>query len=163
MYKNATLSQDRKYRYTLERHWNVERGRICWIMLNPSTADEEFDDPTIRRCIRFTESFGRGAMTVVNLSPFRATKPRDLMGKLIEELWGDNEVAILAATEYADLVIAAWGSVHQDLRDLEARMIRTVRRNVLQLHCLRINGDGSPGHPLYLPKDCQLVKWPKTA
>ena len=74
MNKAAILSDDGRYRYLLERQWD-ERPRMAWCMLNPSTADANIDDQTIKRCIGFAKREGFGGIIVVNLMAFRATSP----------------------------------------------------------------------------------------
>ena len=74
----AVISQDERHRYSLTRRWGNGPRVCCWIMLNPSTADATTDDPTIRRCVRFTQAWGYDALTVVNLYAWRATDPADL-------------------------------------------------------------------------------------
>ena len=74
----AVISQDERHRYSLTRRWGYGPAVCCWIMLNPSTADATTDDPTIRRCLRFTQGWGYDALTVVNLYAWRATDPADL-------------------------------------------------------------------------------------
>src|SRR5687768_14824465 len=76
--RDARFSDCGTYRYNLTRLWDARLIRVCWVMLNPSTADQHEDDATIRRCIGFSRSWGAGALTVVNLFAFRATQPRDL-------------------------------------------------------------------------------------
>ena len=74
----AVISQDERHRYSLTRRCGNGPRVCCWIMLNPSTADATTDDPTIRRCVRFTQAWGYNALTVVNLYAWRATDPADL-------------------------------------------------------------------------------------
>ncbi len=42
-----------RYRYLLWRTWDETCPRLLWVLLNPSKADEQTDDPTLRRCSRF--------------------------------------------------------------------------------------------------------------
>lgn len=76
--RDAKLSADGLYRYRLGRTWCPSERGVVWVMLNPSTADAHFDDPTIRRCVGFARSWGMGWITVVNLYAFRATYPQEL-------------------------------------------------------------------------------------
>ena len=76
---NAELSICKKYRYSLTRIWDEDKPNVMFVMLNPSTADEKNDDPTIRRCINFAKDFGAGGIYVVNLFPLRATNPNELL------------------------------------------------------------------------------------
>lgn len=72
----ASISECGTYRWTLQRRWAAGE-RVCWIMLNPSTADAERDDPTVLRCMAFSRSWGYGGLIVVNLYPFRSSKPAE--------------------------------------------------------------------------------------
>lgn len=78
MKKSAILSDDRKYRYSLSRVWDESKNKVMFIGLNPSTADETEDDPTIRRCINFAKSWGYVGLEMTNLFAFRATAPKDM-------------------------------------------------------------------------------------
>lgn len=76
MNTNAILSEDRKYRYVLSRIWDESKPMVMIIGLNPSTADETKNDPTIIRCIDFAKSWGYGGVYMLNLFAFRATLPK---------------------------------------------------------------------------------------
>ena len=93
--KGARFSVDRKYRYALWRHWNgnKERNYVAFVGLNPSTADEKTDDPTIRRCMGFARSWGFNGIWMINAFAFRATKPKD-MKAAIDPIGPDNDYAI---------------------------------------------------------------------
>lgn len=90
MKKYATLSEDRKYRYTLTRIWDETKPKVMFIGLNPSTADETKDDPTIIRCINFAKSWGYGGLEMTNLFAFRATNPK-VMKNEKEPIGKDND------------------------------------------------------------------------
>ncbi len=94
---SAVLSECARYRYRLDRAWERDDhglGTVTWVMLNPSTADADVDDPTIRRCIGFSKAWGYNALTVVNLFAWRATSPRDLCA--VEDPVGpDNEAHLI--------------------------------------------------------------------
>jgi hypothetical protein len=159
--KTADISPDGVYRYTLNRIWGSGRGVLPWIMLNPSTADHEVDDPTIRRCIGFARSLGYAGITVTNLYAFRATDPRALLGAT--DPVGPRNDTILRRTMVAAAgdglpVIAAWGVNARPERVAELLTWPGADR----LHCLGVTRDGYPRHPLYLSKDAALSPWPIT-
>ena len=79
MEKGATFSRCGRYRYSLWRRWEEDAPYVLWICLNPSTADAEEDDPTLRRCMGFAQDWGYGASYTANLFAWRATKPQDMM------------------------------------------------------------------------------------
>lgn len=146
--KSAVFSHDRRYRYELWRQWEG-RGFCCFIGLNPSTADENTDDPTIRRCIGFARQWGYGGLCMLNLFAFRATDP-ELMKREPEPIGVSNNATLARICSEASVVVAAWGvhGAHMG-RGLE------VMRGILNLHCLGLTKDGFPKHPLYLPKDAK--------
>lgn len=153
---------DRAYRYTLWRSWQFdpmlsahwegitnEDKYLMVIGLNPSTADEEKNDPTIRRCINFAKSWGFGGLAMTNLFGFRATDPRDM--KLARDPIGsenDHWLETVAKDPYCGMVLAAWG-VHGSHggRNISVETLITAHK---PLYALKLNDDGSPGHPLYV-------------
>lgn len=149
----AVISLCEKYRYELERHiysdYLIEL--VVFVMLNPSTADAEIDDPTIRRCIGFAERYSPEHMRVVNLYAGRATKPKDLW--LMEDPVGpDNDRHVVAALEDADLVICAWGANAR--RDQVDHFLKLAGDK--PLYCLGTTNSGMPRHPLMLRNDTEL-------
>src|SRR5262245_19133112 len=92
--KEALISPCGLYRYWLTRTWDNSLRRVCWVMLNPSTADAEQDDPTIRRCVGFARSWGAGGIIVVNLFAFRASDPKALL-RAADPVGPDNDGHIL--------------------------------------------------------------------
>ncbi len=130
-------------------------------MLNPSTADAELDDPTIRRCIGFAKALGCGGLHVVNLYAFRATKPADLW-RAADPVGTENDLVLcetFAASAREDRpVIAAWGANATAPR---AEFVTTAARAAgLPLLALGVTKDGSPRHPLYLPSASRAEPWP---
>lgn len=144
---SAVISECGKYRYHLQRVWDESRSRICWIMLNPSTADAEQDDPTIRRVIGFSRSWGAGGIDVVNLFALRATNPAALKKCSFRYAVGpENDSWIFRIAESPDVsrVIAAWGR-HGEYGGRDHEVLTSIRRHVEQV------GEAPfPRHPLYL-------------
>lgn len=141
------LSPCRTYRYVLWREFGglVGNGYVMFIGLNPSTADEIEDDPTIRRCIAFAKAWGYGALCMTNLFAFRATQPAD-MKAATDPIGPGNDAYLVELAQKAGVVVAAWGTDGAYMgRDQEVRIL------VPRLHFLRKTKDGHPGHPLYLP------------
>ena len=124
-----------------------------FIGLNPSTADETNDDPTIRRCVNFAKSWGYGALCMTNLFAFRATKP-EVMKQQKDPIGEKNNHYIKKFARGAGVVIAAWG-VHGSFwaRDHEVKLM------LPRLHHLGLTKHGDPRHPLYLKKDLSPVIW----
>lgn len=151
----ARFSECGRYRYTLQRSWLPTDPHMCWIMLNPSTADADVDDPTVRRCVRFAERLGMGGLVVVNLFALRATDPKTL--RRVEDPVGpENDEAILEAAKAASRVVVAWGA-HGGLLLRDRKVTETLKRHGIALECMGITRDGHPRHPLYLRGDTEPV------
>jgi hypothetical protein len=149
----AAFSACRRYRYTLWREWIGGEGVAMVIGLNPSTADEVQDDPTVRRCITFAKSWGYAALCMTNLFGFRATDPADMLA-VDDPVGADNDRHLLDCSRQAQVVVAAWGEhgVHLGRAQRVAVMLGP-------LHVLRLNKSGQPAHPLYLPRGLRPVSW----
>lgn len=156
------------YRFLLWRNLQLElghdhRGTLLWIMLNPSTADDQTDDATIRRIKTFTAREQYGRLEVVNLLPQRATDPDGLHPPSIDEL-GRNRVVVDEAIRYATRVVAAWGATRpRAVRShIDASIDATRRladRHNQPLWCLGTTAAGHPRHPLYVKTDAPLVEY----
>ncbi len=166
--RSARFSACGRYRYSLTRRW-APGGTVVFILLNPSTADGQRDDPTIRRCMGLARGWGFGAVEVVNLFAWRATRPRDLRRALAAAAGSDggaaNRRAVLRAVRRADLVVAAWGN-HGAWQGAGPTLLAQLvgaglgpRRGpvgsarVLRLACLGWTRLGHPRHVLYLRRD----------
>lgn len=146
MTRQTIFSPCRTYRYALWREWIGGEGYAMFVGLNPSTADETQDDPTIRRCIAFAKAWGYAGLCMTNLFAYRATKPADM--KVADDPIGtENDAHLLSLAQGAGVIVAAWGAngTHKG-RDAE------VRKLLPALHCLSLTKDRHPGHPLYLLK-----------
>ena len=153
---SASISDCGRYRYSLERRIvDVVGPNLCWLMLNPSTADATKDDPTIRKVMGFTKRNGYGVALVVNLFAYRATDP-DEVRTLTRSALGDPEgphncAAIMQAAEISDAVVCAWGA-QPWARKQAARVLEWLdehpRERPIQLLCLGKTKAGDPLHPL---------------
>lgn len=158
---------DGDYRYAL---WRGDAPYVLWVMLNPSTADAQTDDPTIRKCMKYARAWGYGGIVVVNLFAYRATDPDELV-KVEDPVGRDNDQHILAMARSVKqsqlegkridppLVMCAWGA--KVPREHHARPAR-----VLELLApfaspgvLQVNNDGSPKHPLYCKDELTPTRW----
>jgi len=152
--KGAILSDDRKHRFILTRTWDADRPQVLFIGVNPSTADENNDDPTIRRCIGFAKRWDFGGLMMANLFSIRATDPKEMKASdepnlEINDLWLKN-----AATK-CSFVVAAWGNHGKHLnRDKEVRELMRVYE--VPLFCFGITKSKQPLHPLYQKNDAKL-------
>ena len=159
MKKNAFLSNCGQYRYILTRVWDSSLGFVRFILLNPSTADHEQDDPTVRRCVNYAKSWGCGGLEILNLFAYRATSPKELKNadRPIGSINDLFLVGDMPGTEYSaapKYVICGWGT-HGRFMDRGSDVMEMLGR----VHCLKINGDGTPGHPLYLRADLKPIKY----
>jgi len=155
MEKGAILSSDRTYRYSLWRIWDKSLPKVLFIMLNPSTADEDEDDKTITRCIGFAKSWGYGGLYVCNLYAFRTKSPKVLKEKsrYFDVISKDNFSYLNDAKLGCAEVIFAWGA---NVLNTKGHL-----RKVLDLipngKCLGKTQNGFPKHPLYLKGDLKPV------
>jgi len=159
----ATFGGVGQYRYTLRRRWRVTgECVVCWVMLNPSTADAKVDDPTIRRCVGFSQAWGYDALIVVNLFAVRAPSPKalilrpDFYQSEYEAIIGpENDATIERETSRAQLVVAAWGN-HGALYSRD----RDVRNRIeAPLHYLGLTKMNQPRHPLYVSSATKPMEW----
>lgn len=150
----ARISACGHYRYELRRGWPKAGPLHCWVMLNPSTADAQQDDPTLRRCVSYSWRWGARGIVVVNLFAWRATKPAELLAAA-DPVGPENDDAIRAAVAECDVVIAAWGA--HKARRIGGRA--TLVRAMLPTHtrCIGFTAGGEPRHPLYGRNDAELV------
>ncbi len=150
--RGAVIDPTGQYRYSLIRSWAIGEW-ITWIMLNPSTADADVDDPTIRRCINFTKMWGFCGMQVVNLYAYRATDPIALKS-VLDPIGPDHSNHFVKALKRGSLTIAAWGACsHASTVHVDQLLAR------YQVKCLGKTRNGSPKHPLYVRANAPLEVW----
>ena len=158
MEKGAIISDCGRYRFQLTRCWEAHKAVCCFIMLNPSTADDKIDDPTIVRCIEKAKRWGYGTILVVNLFAWRATDPGALA--IADDPVGHgNDKAIWSTCQLADLVVVAWGTGGK-LMDRGQRITTRLDNGGTKMKCLGVTKCGHPKHPLYIPHEKQLIDWP---
>jgi hypothetical protein len=141
----AIFSPGRAYRYKLWRRWSA--GPVVhFIMLNPSTADEKKNDPTVERCERRARQWGYGGLIVTNIFAYRSTSPWALY-KIPDPIGTDNDYHILSSTTKTEHTICGWGE-HGKLMNRHEK-VKTLLGYV-RVYALKLNKDGIPTHPLYL-------------
>lgn len=149
-------SPDGRYRFVLWRSVNMMfgQGLVNFVMLNPSTADDTSNDSTITRCVGYAYAWEYKGLYVTNLSPLRATDPKDMLAAGPEPpiIWNENLDWIVKIAHFCDLVVLAYGAdgLHEGRAE---KVLARLAEEKISLHCLRVNQDGTPGHPLYLRKD----------
>jgi hypothetical protein len=152
----AVYSDCERYRYLLTRVW-APGPKALFVMLNPSTATEVQNDPTVERCERRARALGYGAFRVTNIFAFRATDPR-VMRAEVDPVGPDNDAAILQSVPWADTVVCAWGNhgLHLNRGHQVEAMLRT---SGAALTHLGLTGHGQPRHPLYVGYTQQPEAW----
>lgn len=146
------MSEYRNHRYLLRRNWIGTGGQVNFVMLNPSTADDVFDDPTIRKCIGFAKRWGFARLAVTNLFAYRATDPRDLQVLLgSSDTWDIakggiiNEETVIATARESELVCCAWGAHGRILWQADALIKRLAVE--FDCYCIGLTTGGKPFHP----------------
>lgn len=154
MQYGAIFDASGMYRYSLWRAWYIDHPRVGFIMLNPSTADERRNDPTIQRCIEFARAWQFGSVEVVNLFAYRTTDARELI-RVEEPVGEENDRFIDKAIEGCSTIVVSWGTKGRLLgRDRQVLQLLVGKQNV---YCLGVTKDGHPRHPLYVRGDTRLV------
>lgn len=145
-FKGAIISDDEKYRYCLHRIWNRKLSYVMFIMLNPSTADANKDDATIRKCMAYAKAWGYGGILVGNLYALRSRDPKALEHDP-DPIGPDCDRWLKVMAKTCDLRIAAWGN-----KILSTKRADQVQAIISPLSCLELSKNGNPKHPLYLRK-----------
>lgn len=151
MRNTAALSECRKYRFALWRTWDESKPNVMFIGLNPSTADENKDDPTLTRCINYAKNWGFGGVCIANLFAYRATDPNEMKTEK-DPIGSENNKWLMQLYNNAGLVVAAWGN-----DGVYLGRSKQVKKLLPNLHCLKLNKSGEPAHPLYQKADIEPV------
>lgn len=155
---SALFNSDRRHRYMLRRSLRAnpyDVRSICFVGLNPSTADASHDDPTVRRCATFSARWGYRTFTMLNVHSFVSTDPRGLS---CEEASCEDDINLRYVQSYcevADCVVACWGA---NAIQPAAVSVRDYVLSLATVRCFGQNKNGSPTHPLYLPSVSELVE-----
>lgn len=152
--KGAEFSEDQVYRYALWRIWDRNTRPALFIGLNPSAADEEKDDPTIRRCMGFAKKWKCGGLLMANIYAYRSTDPK-LLNEIKDPIGPYNIKYIKNLASQTGLIIAAWGNLGSNILDVTRSL-----RKYSYVKCLRVNKSGAPAHPLYIPYKINLKPFP---
>lgn len=156
----AEFSPCGRYRYWLSRWWEPTGRAALWIGMNPSTAEADVDDPTIRKEMHFTRALGLAGYIKCNVMDYRATKPKDLLTlEGVNAASPQNLQTIISQARHASMVFAAWGALLRPLRRYADEVAFELRPIVGDLWCMGVTADGSPRHPLYLRNDAQPMPW----
>lgn len=154
----ATFSDCGTYRYDLWRLWDANKPTLTFVMLNPSTADDVDNDPTVERCQRRAIKMGFGQVRIVNLMAYRSADPKALIPLERQASFGpDNAGYLQEALQTSGQVICGWGK--DGHMGPVAWFTTRARRAGVPLYALKINKDGSPQHPLYIPYSQPPIWW----
>ena len=149
---SAIYSPDKLHRYVLKRTWPVGNDKlVTFVLLNPSTATEYQDDPTIRRCVRFAIQWGYSGLYILNLFGYRATLP-SAMRKADDPVGPDN-LRYIKETQ-TELVVIGWGN-HGVYLDQDKLVLKELNNPM----ALGINQNKTPKHPLYVPYSAELISY----
>ena len=147
--RNARFSNDKKHRYKLSRHWDLNKSQILYIMLNPSIGNESIDDPTIKRLISFTRKFDYGGFFVGKLFTYITPNPKTLDTSI--GLTNKNLNVLENLVSKVDNVVYAWGSSIEEPKEF--------RKFIFNTMCFGKNLNGTPKHPLYLTSSSKIIKF----
>lgn len=153
----AVISPCETYRYELRRAWDTSLPLLGWAMLNPSTADAESDDATIRRCVLFSKAWGHGGIVVVNLFALRATDPHELLDHP-NPVGPDNDTHINRVAGECRTVVCAWGA-HRMAEQRADHVLSGLKAAGVDLRCLGTTKGGYPRHPVRLSASTPLVPY----
>ena len=158
--RNAVLSPDGRYRYRLERRWRPEGEPLVFLMLNPSTADADKDDPTVRKCCGFAARAGYPAIAIVNLFAIRATNPAELIGKPHLLIKGPENDKYLAAQFDDRDVVFGWGRHGEELGGAWLMTVQQMaQRHARSIGYLKMLPGNVPAHPLHLSYENTIKPW----
>lgn len=143
----AIFSDCKNYRYVLERTFTSGKGSVNFILLNPSTADEFHNDPTIAKCEKWCIDNNIKTMYITNVFAFRATEPKDMLQSK-DPIGQYNEGYLLHVANISDIIICGWGN-HATHFNRHKELLKLLAH--FTLRCFKINKNGSPCHPLYIP------------
>ena len=149
MIRRAEFSIDKKERYSLKREWDKSKNKILYIMLNPSLADDKNDDPTIRRLISFTKKYNYGGFLVGNIFTTITPNPKEIDKS--KGMSDKNFEKLLNLINKVDQIVYAWGNSVE-----EPQLLKEL---ILSPKCFGKNLNGTPKHPLYLPKNSKLIDY----
>jgi hypothetical protein len=156
MKKAAIFSDDHKHRYVLTRIWDESKPLCCFVMLNPSIADDKIDDPTIRRCITFATNWRYGGFYIINIYSYITSNPKNIIED--EKSKHDNICfhRDIMNMKNIRLFVFAWG-INKIDKEVVNILINYLKYCGLQPYCIKQNKNGSPAHPLYLKSDLKPI------
>lgn len=162
---SASFSACRRHRHWLERDWSRtdNAAYILWIGMNPSTAEENIDDRTIRKEQKFTRAWKRSRMIKCNVMDYRATHPDILLRADVMPCHVINLPTILHHANGSDIVVACWGALPDKLQPYADAVVSTLQAADIPMSCLGYTASGNPRHPLYVKDSAKLMPFKQAA
>ena len=157
--RDAELSDDGRYRWSLQRGWPHPDGSLDWftvVGLNPSTADARQDDPTIRRCVDFADICGFGALGMLSAYAYRATDPAEMF-RAVDPVGPGTDERLLRWLSTVPWAVCAWGGDLPVAREQE--VLDIFRQARCEPRVFGLTKTGAPRHPLYQPRSARPVPW----
>lgn len=161
IFKEALMSDNRNYRYELTRVWKPKKPKILFIGLNPSTADETADDPTIRKLTTFAKKWGYGGFVIINVFALRSTNWRNLLHTL-DPIGPSNEMTLKSWAYLCKVrgmkVVFMWGRNAIRVNQIWVKKVKQLFREN-EVECFELTLNKSPKHPLFLSANTKPIKW----
>ena len=155
----AKFSSCDRYRYSLMRMWNENLPGVMFLMMNPSTADLQKNDPTVAKCMRLAVRWGYGRLYVGNVCAYRATDKRNLLF-VDDPVGAENHASLLAMAGHVGRIVVAHGKLPTGLQQHAVRACVALQEAGHSLHVLKLSEtDGTPWHPLYIKEDQVPFPW----
>lgn len=155
LYSVAVYDRTEMYRYYLKRTWDDGLPLVAFVGLNPSTATEQQDDPTVRRCQTYARDWGYGGFLMLNAFALRSTDPRGLRD-VRDPVGPENDVFLLMGVKEAAKTVVCWGN-HGAVNQRHLQMRKLLQ--VFNVECFVRTATGFPNHPLYLKKTLRPVPY----
>jgi len=153
------VAQNDEYRYRLSRTWDGAKPFALFVLMNPSTADPNSDDPTVAKCCRFAQAWGYGGIVVANTFAYRCTDQKRLL-EIADPIGAENDKHIIETAKKAAIVVFAYGEPHRALRDRGPALAKLlIEKAHVRPHVLSLGKKGTPKHPLYLKETLKPVVW----
>ena len=148
-----------EYRYQLIRTWDATKPSVLFVMMNPSVADLEANDPTVGRCFAWAVHHGFGTLLVGNVFAYRATQ-RERLLEVTDPIGPDNDRHLVMMARQAELIVFAYGQPHRTLLDRGPAVAQLIANTLKRpVHVLKLSKAGIPWHPLYLKRETVAIPW----
>jgi hypothetical protein len=151
--------KNQEYRYSLTRTWEESKPYALFVLMNPSTADPNSDDPTVAKCCRFAKAWGYGGIVVANTFAYRCTDQKRLL-EIEDPIGPDNDKHIIEMAKKAAIVVFAYGEPHKSLRSRGRALAKLlIEKAHVTPYVLSLGKKSTPKHPLYLKETLKPVVW----